>query len=163
MAPSAKHFSGVVLSGASIIDLDGTVFVQFGLFLLAFFVLRAWLFAPMLALFEAREKATEGTRDEALKLDSLSHEGLEKVESRLRQARSLAQVEAERLRQQSAERAQALIATARRQYEQRTADANEKLRREATEIRQGLAAANQAMAQQIATKLIGRSLRGVQQ
>ena len=46
-----------LLSEGSIIDLDGTIWVQLGLFAVAFLLFRPLIFRPMVALFEAREKA----------------------------------------------------------------------------------------------------------
>ena len=71
-----------LLSEGSIIDLDGTIWIQLGLFAVAFFVFRPLIFRPMVALFEAREKAIEGSKLEALRLQDevaaesvLTHEG----------------------------------------------------------------------------------------
>src|SRR5688500_16931854 len=60
----------VLLSGGeSPIDLDGTFLVQLVIFFLAFLVLRATVFKPMMALFDAREQAIEGSRKEAREME----------------------------------------------------------------------------------------------
>ncbi|MBW2548809.1 MAG: hypothetical protein JRE82_16610, partial [Deltaproteobacteria bacterium] len=44
-----------LLAEGSIIDLDGTIWIQLGLFTVAFLVFRPLIFRPMIELFEARE------------------------------------------------------------------------------------------------------------
>ena len=46
-------------SGHPLIDIDGTVFVQFGLFLLLFLAANKLLFQPYLALRERRKAGIE--------------------------------------------------------------------------------------------------------
>ena len=48
-----------------LIDVDGTVFVQFALFVLMLIVLSRVLFRPYLAMRDARHKGIEGAREEA--------------------------------------------------------------------------------------------------
>ncbi len=55
----------MLLSQGSIIDLDGTFFVQLALFAVAFFLLRALVFRPALGVIEQRRIATEGAQHSA--------------------------------------------------------------------------------------------------
>ena len=45
---------GVLLSGGSVIDLDASIFIQMGIFFVAFFILKALVFNPTMQLFDAR-------------------------------------------------------------------------------------------------------------
>jgi F-type H+-transporting ATPase subunit b len=60
----APHFLSLAASG-SIVDIDGTFFVQLGLFMIVSLVLYAFLVRPVVRLIEARREATEGTRERA--------------------------------------------------------------------------------------------------
>ncbi|HJL30700.1 MAG TPA: hypothetical protein RMI62_16600, partial [Polyangiaceae bacterium LLY-WYZ-15_(1-7)] len=59
------HLLNALLSEGSIIDLDGTFFIQFAIFWVAFFVLRSLVFKPLVAVFEEREEAIDGARRDA--------------------------------------------------------------------------------------------------
>ena len=50
----------VLLSSGPILDIDATLFVYLGVFLLLFLILRALVFRPMMALFDERERAIDG-------------------------------------------------------------------------------------------------------
>ena len=78
-------FLGALLSGGSIIDLDGTVFVQLGMFFVAFVVLYALVFKPMVAVLEAREAAIDGAKDEARHLEQEVKDKQASFESRAAQ------------------------------------------------------------------------------
>ena len=96
-------FLGVLLSGGSIIDLDGTVFVQLGMFFVAFLLLHALVFKPMVALLDAREQAIDGAKDEAKHLEQEVKDKQAMFESELRKVRGSAGEERERLRAEGLE------------------------------------------------------------
>ena len=50
---------------APLIDVDGTVFIQFGFFLIMLIVLSRVLFRPYLKMRDARHQGIEGAREEA--------------------------------------------------------------------------------------------------
>ena len=52
----------VILAGGSVVDLDGTIFVQVIIFFIAFFVLKGLVFNPVLDVFVRREEGIEGAR-----------------------------------------------------------------------------------------------------
>lgn len=158
MAPE----SAVLLSGASIIDLDGTVLVQLALFLLSLFVLRRLLFRPWLRLMEVRQQATVGTRHEAEKLMAQAQAMSARVDKEMQRVRQVAHLEAERLRQQSAEKASLVVARARKDYEEHTAEAAARLRDEADEARRGLHQSEAELARQLVSQMLGREMNGAQ-
>jgi len=71
------------------IDLfpNETFFVQWVIFLIAFFVLRSLVFRPTLRLFEERKRQTEGERVRAEQLVEKTARLIEQVETKLGQAR----------------------------------------------------------------------------
>ena len=64
--PSAS----ISLAAHPLIDIDGTVFVQFALFLILFVIANKFLFQPYLALRERRKAGIEGARAEATKMSA---------------------------------------------------------------------------------------------
>ena len=71
----------VALLGGAIIDLDGTFFLQLGIFLAIFAMLNVLVFRPMLALMDARETATDGAKASARELETEAAEKLHAFET----------------------------------------------------------------------------------
>jgi F-type H+-transporting ATPase subunit b len=138
-------YLGALLSGGSIIDLDGTVFVQLAMFFVAFGVLYVLVFKPMVALIEAREQAIDGAKDEAKHLEHDVREKQAAFENELRKVRSSGGEERDRLRTETT----SLVT-----------DAKTRLAAEAGVARSELAAKNGDLAREIASKVIGREVQG---
>src|SRR5262245_39364120 len=94
---------GALLSGGSIIDLDGTVFVQLAMFFIAFFLLRVLVFKPMLAVLDAREEAIDGAKELAKRLEVEVKEKQASFEAELRKVRGSSGEERDRLRAEGQE------------------------------------------------------------
>jgi F-type H+-transporting ATPase subunit b len=148
----------VLLSGGSIIDLDGTLFIQLGIFLVLFLVLRAFVFKPMTELFAARERAIDGARDEAKKLEREMKEQTGGFEEKIRAARIAAGEERDRIRAEGAKIEKTILDTVKADTAKALDEARLKLGKDATEIRGELQRAVPAMAREIASKLLGRPL-----
>jgi F-type H+-transporting ATPase subunit b len=153
-------FLGVLLSGGSIIDLDGTVFVQLGMFFVAFLFLHALVFKPMVALLEAREQAIEGSKDEAKHLEQEVKDKQAMFESELRKVRGSAGEERERLRAEGLELERKLLETVRAETGSLVREAGERLTTEAKRVRAELAQSQGDLAREIASKVIGREVQG---
>ena len=70
-----------------LIDLDGTAFIQFGLFLVLMLVLRQFLWRPYLKVQGERTTRVDGYKQEAVRLDAEAAERLAKAEAALAEAR----------------------------------------------------------------------------
>ena len=153
-------FLGALLSGGSIIDLDGTVFVQLGMFFIAFVVLYALVFKPMVAVLEAREQAIDGAKDEAKHLEHEVKEKAAAFESELRRVRSSSSEERERLRAEGQELERKLLERVRTETTTLVTEARERLDVEAKTARSELTAGRPELARQIASAVIGREVQG---
>lgn len=151
---------GALLSGGSIIDLDGTVFVQLGLFFLAFLLLRSLVFKPMLAVLDARDQAIDGAKEEAKKLDVEVKEKQASFEAELRKVRTASSEERDRLRAEGLELERRLLEKVRAETAKLSADAKVRLDNEAALVRQTLAAQRPELAREIASKVLGREVQG---
>jgi len=148
-----------LLSEGSIIDLDGTIWIQLGLFAIAFFVFRPLIFRPMVALFEAREQAIEGAKLEALRLqDEAAAEG-EEFEEEMRRLRLEAGEERDRLRAEGKRLERTVLDRVREETDRQLAEAEGRLQRERTKLRSELTEAVPSLAKQIASKVLNREVQ----
>ncbi len=154
------HFlSTALLSEGSIIDLDGTFWIQLGLFGIAFLILRPLVFRPMVQLFEARENAIEGAKLEALRLqDEAAAEG-EEFEEEMRRLRLQAGEERDRLRAEGKRLERTVLERVREETDKQLAEAEAKLAREQTKLRDELQQSVPVLAKQIASKMLNREVQ----
>jgi F-type H+-transporting ATPase subunit b len=151
---------GALLSGGSIIDLDGTVFVQLAMFFIAFFVLKSLVFKPMLAVLDARDEAIDGAKDLAKRLEVEVKEKQASFEAELRKVRGASGEERDRLRAEGLELERRLLDKVRAETHKLVTDAKVKLDAEAQLARQKLAAQRPELAREIASKVLGREVQG---
>jgi len=153
-------FLGALLSGGSIIDLDGTVFVQLAMFFVAFVVLYVLVFKPMVALLDARDLAIEGAKDEAKHLDAEVLEKQASFEAELKRVQGTAGEERERLRAEGQELERKLLETVRVETTQLLNDAKAQLDTESATARSELVAQRPELARIIASRVLGREVQG---
>ena len=146
----------LLLTGGAIIDLDGTIVFQLITFVLVFLVLRVTVFKPMLALFDAREKAIDGAKQAAKSLETDADAALKSFEATVKEAKIEAAVERDRLRADGLRLERELVAKARLDADKTLADATQQMQAEAGAVRAGMKTAVPALAGQIAEKLLGR-------
>jgi F-type H+-transporting ATPase subunit b len=147
-----------LLSEGSIIDLDGTIWIQLGLFAIAFLVFRPLIFRPMIALFEARENAIEGSKLEALRLQDEASAESEQFEVEMRRLRLQAGEERDRLRAEGKRLERAVLDRVRQETDRQLAEADSKLEIEAVKLRADIDRGIPALARQIATKMLNREI-----
>jgi len=148
-----------LLSEGSIIDLDGTIWIQLGLFAVAFFVFRPLIFRPMVALFEARENAIEGSKLEALRLQDEASAESEEFEQEMRRIRLQAGEERDRLRNEGKRLERALLDRVGEETGKQLADADAKLVKEASRLRAEIDQSVPVLARQIASKMLNREVQ----
>ena len=96
-----------------LVDIDSTVFVQFGIFLLLLIVLTRFVFKPYLALRTERGQKIEGAKDEAVKLAADAESKLAGYEERILKTRKDAAVTRLELRKEGETAATSKLAEAR--------------------------------------------------
>ena len=153
-------FLGALLSGGSIIDLDGTVFVQLAMFFIAFVVLYALVFKPMVALLDARDHAIEGAKGEAKQLEAEVLSKQASFDAQLRGVQGSSGEERERLRAEGQDLERKLLETVRVETQQLQSDAKVTLDSEARIARAELAAGRPELARIIASRVLGREVQG---
>lgn len=149
----------VLLSGGSMIDLDGTFFVQIGIFFVAFLVLRSLVFKPVMELFDAREAAIDGARQAARDMEQEAETSRAKLEGELKSVRQAANEERESVRAEAQKLAREQTERARSEAESALTSARAKLEQEASQVRAQMNAMVPNLATQIASKLLGREVQ----
>jgi F-type H+-transporting ATPase subunit b len=150
---------GVLLSGGSPIDLDGSFFVQLGIFFVAFLILRALVFKPIMDLFDARDAAMSGAKKQAESMTGEADATREHFESQLRSVRAKANEERDKKRAEAQQLARDLTSKARQQHTTQLQAAKARLDMEAREARSKAEAEVPELARQVSEKLLGRSVR----
>jgi F-type H+-transporting ATPase subunit b len=145
-------------SGHPLIDIDLTVFVQFGLFLLLFVAANKLLFQPYLALRERRKAGIEGARAEAERTTASADAKLADYEKQLAAARNRANEEGRKLRTEATSHEKDVTDKARAEAQKSIDEATAKMKQETEAARLQLLPQANTLAKQIATKLLGREV-----
>ncbi|UCH29048.1 MAG: ATP synthase F0 subunit B [Myxococcales bacterium] len=148
-----------LLSEGSIIDLDGTIWIQLGLFAIAFLIFRPLIFRPMIALFEARESAIEGSKLEALRLQDEAAAESQEFDEEMRRLRLQAGEERDRLRAEGKRLERTVLDRVREETDKQLAEADSRLASEAAKLRTEIDGSVPALARQIASKLLSREVQ----
>jgi F-type H+-transporting ATPase subunit b len=145
-------------SGHPLIDIDLTVFVQFGLFLLLFWIANKLLFQPYLRLRELRKEKIDGARAEADRMNAQAEASLANYEKQLAAARSRANEEGRKVRAEAAAHEREVTDQARASAQKAIDEAAAKMRQETDAARLQLLPQANTLAKQIASKLLGREV-----
>ena len=149
----------VLLSEGSIIDLDGTILVQLGIFLVLFFLLRALVFKPMTSLFAAREEAIDGAREEARRMEREAKEQSGGFDEAIRRVRTEAGEQRDKLRADGLALERTMLTAVKDETGRALEDARVKLEAERDAARRAMAAQTPVLARAIASKLLGREVQ----
>ena len=147
-----------IASGHPLIDIDLTVLVQFGLFLVLFYVSNKLLFQPYLKLRERRKAGIEGARAEADQMTASADAKLADYEKQLAAARNRANEEGRKVRAEAAAHEKDVTEKARAEAQKAIDEATAKMRQETDAARLQLLPQANTLARQIASKLLGREV-----
>jgi F-type H+-transporting ATPase subunit b len=152
------HLGVVFASGGAMVDLDGSLFIQVGVFFLLYFLLKRWVFNPMLALFAEREAAIDGAKREARALQVEAEAKLRDFEVEMQKVKLEMAAEREAIRQDAARLERALLDRAREEAQQMQREAAEQRAAEAAKIRREIENIAPVLAAEIVSKLLGRGV-----
>jgi F-type H+-transporting ATPase subunit b len=141
-----------------LLDLDNTVFVMLGLFLVLALILSKWLWKPYLRVREERVRRVEGARAETEALETNSAGRLASIEAQLAEARKAGQAERASVRAQALAREQQVVAQAQAAAQKMLAEARAKLDATLAAERARLADSAATLGREIAEKALGRRL-----
>lgn len=150
----------VAALGASVIDLDASMLIELGLFLLLFLILRPLLFRRLVDLFAAREKSIEGARAEAREMEEESKKKTAAYEDAMKKVRAEASVERDALRAEATKAAAAIVGTARDEAGRQLEDGKRAIQGEAQSIRADLGPRARALGLELTRRVLGRDPGG---
>lgn len=157
MSPTALDTSST-LGAHPLIDIDLTVVVQFGLFMILFLAANALLFQPYLKLRERRRAGIEGAREEAQAMSATADARLADFEKQLATARARASEEGRKVRAEAAAHEREVTEAARATAAKAMDEAQAKVRAETEAARAALMPQADALARAMAGKLLGREV-----
>lgn len=140
------------------VDVDLSVLAQVALFGFFITILKPVLFDPLLKLFEEREKLTDGARATARSMDERAAELLSRFETEIEQVRREASLERDRLRAETAKLEAKMLDEAKADAARILTSGRAQIATEVETLRRELVASRPALAQQIASKLLGREV-----
>jgi F-type H+-transporting ATPase subunit b len=146
--------------GGVSVDFDKTLFVQVGLFILLWIVLKPLLFDPMLKLFEEREKKIEGTIADARKIDLQSADAKATYDDALAKARAAGALERDRLRAEGIKTENELLTAARAASQAKLEAGRNKSKQEMDAARADLSKERAVLARDVAARVLGREVNG---
>ena len=149
----------LVANQRPLINIDATLFINIGLWLLLFIVLRPLLWTPMLKLISAREAGTSGSRDSARELEHDARAKEAEYLAAQRTARTNAAAEREKLRNDALKRESEILAQARGRMTAAVESQRAEIKKQRELLRGQIKAQVPALATDIATKVLGREVR----
>lgn len=151
---------GTALAAAEhpLIDIDGTLLIQLGLFLVMAFLATQWLFKPYLRMRDERAEGIDGARQEAVALSAEADARMADYQDKLAAARARAYEEQRKIRAEGTSYQRELTEKARAESAKAVAEAQAKVEAETAAARADLMPRADALATDIASKLLGRKV-----
>ena len=140
------------------ISLDSSIFIQLVNFLLLIVILNVLLYKPILAIIEKRKKRLEESDEEIKRLNKTVDEKAAEYEEKLRQAKQDALGVKTDILKEASDEAKAIIDEKRNKIPAMLADFQGRLTQEINGGRSILKNQSQKISQEIAEKVLGRSL-----
>ena len=147
-----------LVEGGVTVDLDLTLFVQLGFFLVLLFVLKPTLFDPMMRLFEEREKRIAAPRHQATKEDERSAKALAKYETVLAKAREAGSAERDSIRAEGQKREAAIMTQVRAEVAATLEQGRSEIAQEAKTARDQLRTEARTIGREAASRVLGREV-----
>jgi F-type H+-transporting ATPase subunit b len=141
-----------------IIDFDGTILLQFALFVVMAFAASRLLFRPYLQMREERTRSIDGAREDAGRMSAEAETRLADYEAKLAQARQRAELERRQIRAAAATHQQEVTEAARREATSSIEASRAEVTRQMSAVRAELMPRAGDIAQEIVSKLLGRKV-----
>ena len=140
------------------IEINWTIWLQFANFFVLMAVLNVLLYRPLREVMNRRRETVDGSRLKARELEETIAEKMERYRARLQEARSKGAQEKAELRKEAAEKEAAVLGEARQEAADRLQSIKNRIAAEAEEAARALKSEAQTLANQVAGKVLGRSL-----
>jgi len=158
IAPTPTLFDALLLSAGGPLDFDKTVIYQMILFLGLMLILKPLVFDPALKIFAIREERTEGAKADARRLQEKAGQLLREYEAELARVQQVAAEERQKLRNETARLEAQILDEARAVSARMIEEGRRRIADEVNKIRFDLGRQSERMAQDIASKVLGREV-----
>ena len=118
-----------------LIDLDGTVLVQLGFFLLLWIVLWKFLFQPFLKVRDDRAHGIEGSRKQAAEMEAQAREAVKRYDEAFNRAKLRGAEERQKLRTEAAAHERQVLGAAREESQRVLGAARSKIAADAAKAK----------------------------
>jgi F-type H+-transporting ATPase subunit b len=150
-------FSPTVLL-AGVVDLDATFLIQWGIFLLFFFIVRGWVWKPFMDIMERRDHEINGLRVEAEKSEKEAKAREQAYQEKYREAQNSAVERRQSLLEKEQKASGLVVEDARIASAKTTAEAKANLEQQAQESRVRMSAESAQIAKAICEQILGRKV-----
>lgn len=140
-----------------LIDLDATIFLQFGIFVVLMGVLHTFVFKPFFAVQDERDKRIAGARKEAEAMQGRATAIIADYEARLIQAKQRGAQERLKLRAEGQAHEREVLGEARAAGQKAMTAALETARAQQGAARSQLLADAPAVAREVVSRILGRA------
>lgn len=140
------------------IKLDWTLILQFANFVILMAVLNTLLFKPLRAALQARKEAIEGSKAKVQDIDEQVQAQIARYEAQLQEARLKGGQERSALRKTAHEEEGRILGDANKAAGDKLQTIKVQIQEEAGAARQALRNETQALAKEIAGKVLGRAV-----
>ena len=140
------------------IKLDWTLVLQFFNFLILMAVLNALLFKPLRAALQARRETIEGSKAKVQDIDEQVQAQIARYDAQLQEARQQGGQKRSALRKTGQEEEVRILGEANRSAAERLQTITAQIQDEANSARQALRGETEALAKEIAGKVLGRAV-----
>ena len=155
LAPENAHEQAQPL-----IDLDGTVLVQFGLFLVMMAILHFLVFRPFLRARAEREDRIDGERRRAGEMETAAQGRIADLEARLEKAKQAGILSRNQTHAQASARERAILERARADTQQLIELSRAQARRAGDAARERLGSDAEGWGRRLASRILGREVAG---
>lgn len=142
----------------TLIKLDWTLFLQFVNFVVLMAALNALLYKPLRAALQARREAIEGSRAKVQDIDEQVQAQVARYEAQLQEARLQGGAERAGLRRTAQAEEARILGDAGQKAAAKLQTIKEQIEGEADAARQSLRSETEALAKEIAGKVLGRAV-----
>jgi len=141
-----------------VINLDWTLLLQFVNFMILMAALNALLFKPLRAALKARRETIEGSRAKVQDIDEQVQAQIARYEAQLQEARQQGGEERSVLRKTAQEEEARILGGANKKSAEKLQTIKEQIQGEAEVARQALRRETEALAKDIAGRVLGRAI-----
>src|SRR5258706_4826660 len=151
---SFSSAGGSRAEGGVEVVFDLTLLGQVAIFIFLFIVLKPMLFDPMLHLFEERERRIDGAKLLARKIDEKSASALTTYETEMAKARTAANAEREKLRNEGLKTEGEILARVRASTAKVLEEGRKQMQGELAKAREGLKNESAPLARELAARVL---------